>query len=533
MNDKSSFLFDPQTACLTEKALFDYIDGRLSPALSHAVEKHLLDCAFCAEALEGLELLQDRIGYKNVLATEVPVVSLRQTQPTAKRMWFAAAALFVLLLGSAVVYKYLLTNSEHSNLVQQNPASIENTLVPPLVRVTEDDAFKKFYEPYPVQEQERQIDLSKDSPAFTYLSDSKITTNANRKGQEGMFPPPPIADLKQSIPASNTPAPVVFYKGPASDATAGTKEVTGSNELVSGGKEKMEEKVNADKVTSRLEENENAKVFKAQEPIAVAESNTRSKTKKTAEGGASSKTSAASPASIGFASPALKQDVAKETNKKKDLNDKDVSLVDDNMGSYEGSTRSSDSTRSDAKVRAQASTNLPAQPSTVQIPDGYLTAREETHAEKKTGKRDSTYKVAETHLSSSLSAKNTDPSDAFLSSGLSAYRNKNYALALDKFAKVFLYKPNHPAALFYSGVSYLALAAPDAKSALTCLDQLLRMAPNEFTYPAKWYKALAMIKDNKTGEAKVLLDQLSGQKGRYAAGAQALSAELDKTKEKK
>src|ERR1035437_2859758 len=48
------------TDCISEQTLFDYIDNKLNAKEQHLVEKHLLDCDLCSDALEGLELLKDR-----------------------------------------------------------------------------------------------------------------------------------------------------------------------------------------------------------------------------------------------------------------------------------------------------------------------------------------------------------------------------------------------------------------------------------------------------------------------------------------
>jgi hypothetical protein len=50
----------PGDPCLTQDQLFQYIDGKLNSAEMHDVEKHLTDCGFCSDALEGLELSRDR-----------------------------------------------------------------------------------------------------------------------------------------------------------------------------------------------------------------------------------------------------------------------------------------------------------------------------------------------------------------------------------------------------------------------------------------------------------------------------------------
>jgi Gram-negative bacterial TonB protein C-terminal len=46
--------------CISEAQMLDYIDKRLRPDEMHRIEKHLLDCELCADALEGLTLLKNR-----------------------------------------------------------------------------------------------------------------------------------------------------------------------------------------------------------------------------------------------------------------------------------------------------------------------------------------------------------------------------------------------------------------------------------------------------------------------------------------
>jgi hypothetical protein len=58
--DKIPYHLLPEDACLTEQQLYGYMDGTLSYPEQHAVEKHLLDCDFCTDALAGLELVTDR-----------------------------------------------------------------------------------------------------------------------------------------------------------------------------------------------------------------------------------------------------------------------------------------------------------------------------------------------------------------------------------------------------------------------------------------------------------------------------------------
>ena len=48
------------TECLSEDMLTKYISGKLSPAQKHELEKHLLDCEMCSDAVEGMSMISDK-----------------------------------------------------------------------------------------------------------------------------------------------------------------------------------------------------------------------------------------------------------------------------------------------------------------------------------------------------------------------------------------------------------------------------------------------------------------------------------------
>lgn len=60
MNDSLKHKIFIETDCISEQTMFDYIDKKLSARESHSVEKHLLHCELCSDALEGLELTNNR-----------------------------------------------------------------------------------------------------------------------------------------------------------------------------------------------------------------------------------------------------------------------------------------------------------------------------------------------------------------------------------------------------------------------------------------------------------------------------------------
>ena len=122
-------LFSP-TDCLSEQTMYDYIDHRLSPKAQHIVEKHLLECELCSDALEGLRLVKDR----NITAEINSAVSERMALPPvvkkeqrfSYRTLIAVAAVLLLLIGGVSLFNHFsssgrMDSSGMADLKQKNP----------------------------------------------------------------------------------------------------------------------------------------------------------------------------------------------------------------------------------------------------------------------------------------------------------------------------------------------------------------------------------------------------------------------------
>src|SRR6187455_1308483 len=66
MSNKRRNIFNEEK-CLTAEELLAYAQGKLSGAEAHRAEKHLLDCEFCSEALEGIMQSGDLQGVPIIL----------------------------------------------------------------------------------------------------------------------------------------------------------------------------------------------------------------------------------------------------------------------------------------------------------------------------------------------------------------------------------------------------------------------------------------------------------------------------------
>jgi anti-sigma factor RsiW len=57
------------TSHLSTGRLLNYLRRELSPGEAHEVERHLADCDFCSDALEGLKKLDDTSSMLSISAT--------------------------------------------------------------------------------------------------------------------------------------------------------------------------------------------------------------------------------------------------------------------------------------------------------------------------------------------------------------------------------------------------------------------------------------------------------------------------------
>ncbi|MEP7168563.1 MAG: hypothetical protein ABI855_04280, partial [Bacteroidota bacterium] len=76
--NKNKNIFDHRN-CLSKEELISYAKQTLSEKEKHHVEKHLLDCELCTEALEGIFLLENPAKL-NVISSDM-IRRLREGNP--------------------------------------------------------------------------------------------------------------------------------------------------------------------------------------------------------------------------------------------------------------------------------------------------------------------------------------------------------------------------------------------------------------------------------------------------------------------
>lgn len=96
---------------LSAETLYQYLEGLLPPEASHAAERHLLDCALCTEALEGLATVP-RENTQHTLFDLNRSIRMRSQKRKQNRLlndlksWALVAAILFLLLFSAIIVWY-------------------------------------------------------------------------------------------------------------------------------------------------------------------------------------------------------------------------------------------------------------------------------------------------------------------------------------------------------------------------------------------------------------------------------------------
>lgn len=139
MKDALNHKIFAQTDCLSEQTLFDYIDKKLSAKESHVVERHLLSCELCSDAIEGLEILKDRNRIPTIKSEVSKRVSSLQKETKVisinYKIVLSIAASILLLIGGVFFFNLLNNKSEMAALKQD-----EAVLPPPPPAISSEES---------------------------------------------------------------------------------------------------------------------------------------------------------------------------------------------------------------------------------------------------------------------------------------------------------------------------------------------------------------------------------------------------------
>ena len=186
MSEELTYKLYSPTGCIPEQTMFDYIDNKLGPKEQHEVEKHMLDCELCADAMEGLRMVKDRSRIAAINQRISGMMAAPAEKKVVKMNYYrisaSIAAGIVLLIGSVFMFRFLITNNEQDvaemkSVQNRNEDSLSNNKT-----VTTE------YETAPVTEQApppppaASVPVTKENTATT--KDNTITLESNAIEEE-------------------------------------------------------------------------------------------------------------------------------------------------------------------------------------------------------------------------------------------------------------------------------------------------------------------------------------------------------------
>lgn len=115
---------------LTAKQMQDYFSDNLSDIEMHRIEKHLLECDFCAEAMEGLESMVGKVPFDHDVSKLKKQIEIRtqvaKKEPVFiyKRVLRIAAMVAVLVVASVLITNYFKSNLEQKEFSEKKKTEL-------------------------------------------------------------------------------------------------------------------------------------------------------------------------------------------------------------------------------------------------------------------------------------------------------------------------------------------------------------------------------------------------------------------------
>jgi hypothetical protein len=114
-----------ETDCLSSEILIAYAEDRIEADEKYLVEKHLLDCTLCSDALEGISSLKDKSKLKPILVEISKKIDGYSKGRKTKVIYFnfrrsmAAAAVLVVLVGVTFIFRFYLLKQDKDMVAER------------------------------------------------------------------------------------------------------------------------------------------------------------------------------------------------------------------------------------------------------------------------------------------------------------------------------------------------------------------------------------------------------------------------------
>ena len=550
------------TDCVSEEMLSKYIAGKLPPSEKHEVEKHLIDCEMCSDAVDGLTMMDSKrissitseLNQKirnRVEKKEVKVIFLRQY-----RTQLAVAASIVLVLGLVWFFKANISMKEMDN-AEADKIFVEKFSPPPAEKDEEVNTGKEQTEPDAKGPEASAQDPAPNNSVALEEAEKKavlggeVSHSANGEAKSGKdladekhfaenlkqedIPMQKADELRKGIAAKKSEEKEnVYWRNKNAEEPKGNvtvkSEVTTRDEdadvlkdevsKVTVAKEEYEKNQNELKsLEKEKDKKDESKKTQSVPSLTPAESTAEKQTVTTTAGASS----VSSTQPVTDKSSALKQDNKKTTDDRERTDANNVNRGQKGEGdvlAYETETKSGGKGK---KSKLEQGVNFKKAKEPQKVSGGYTEVQTasapmpEKQSQTKTTQTEANGKAMDS-VSASLATFGSTISNAdttiALDGAMIKYDKQDYSGAVTGFENALKQNQNDEKALYYSAVSYLSLG--QTEKALANLNKILANKNSKYYDDAQWYSSLAYIKNNDMKNARANLQQIQqNEKSRY------------------
>lgn len=462
------------TSCLSQEQMLKYGSNALSQKEKHKVEKHLVECEFCSDALEG---------FAHISADDINAIRSSVQQITSKEKsftlfpWKRSLLLAATIIGIAFFSFYFIF--KENKISEQNLLSEKTEIIPhPLIRPEggEEGSKETVFD-------RQQIEVEKEEPAKEDKESIKISEPAEISGGYKIIGKDRLENKVNTLE--------VVAKGENLQQTDGdftTAMIADEKDVRQGAalgnsidQAKTEEiSIAPEEALSEIETRSSSRLDWSAQPIAQASAQEKSLEKNKSKKG---KNEEEATAMAETNSPAKK---AEAESKKSGLKNPE-------------SDESADVSEEVAFNASPETINIPAQSEQT----GKMNAAEVSR-EKQTG-----FNYDET-----------------LRAGLSFLKTKNYTTAIEKFNLILKHKPDDISGIFYAGLANFYLGNYD--KALVNFKTILSSGNDALIIESNWYIALAYREKNDFEKARAMLKEISKKENAFQKQAADMLEDLEK-----
>ena len=223
------------TPCLSSQEMLDYTQGILSTQEQHRIEKHLLDCEFCSDALEGIQMMKNPnslLAIEEELNLEIDSMTSEEEEDNDEKVkvlfpWRMAAAIVLIFISTFTLWMVIPKNNTQELMSEKSVAY-------PAPSEISSEPLQENQEMQVPNEQIKTLSKSQ-APAVVerevQVEDAmaESTPESNDKGNEEIFSAVPAAEAKEENDVETSKSKNEVVKASEADLAASDNVQSGTS----------------------------------------------------------------------------------------------------------------------------------------------------------------------------------------------------------------------------------------------------------------------------------------------------------------